>query len=108
MSRPTQKGRRLISAFLGCALAIMAPGALAQAKKSPTSKEPLVFAINEGATTLITAEELFERYTRLAKSIERTLARPVRLEVYPETARFRAELTAGASTSSSARPSTCW
>jgi len=92
MSRLMQERRRLVSAFLGCALAAMAPGALAQAKKSPASKEPLVFSINEGATTLITAEELFERYTRLAKSTERTLARPVRLEVYPETARFRAEL----------------
>src|SRR2546425_12714423 len=92
MSRLMQERRRLVSAFLGCALAAMAPGALAQAKKSPASKEPLVFSINEGATTLITADELFERYTRLAKSIERTLARPVRLEVYPETARFRAEL----------------
>jgi len=92
MSRLMQERRRLVSAFLGCALAAMGPGALAQAKKSPASKEPLVFSINEGATTLITAEELFERYTRLAKSTERTLARPVRLEVYPETARFRAEL----------------
>ncbi len=92
MSRLMQERRRLVSAFLGCALAAMAPGALAQAKESPASKEPLVFSINEGATTLITADELFERYTRLAKSIERTLARPVRLEVYPETARFRAEL----------------
>ena len=92
MSRLMQERRRLVSAFLGCALAAMAPGALAQAKKSPASKEPLVFSINEGATTLVTPEELFERYTGLAKSIERTLGRPVRLEVYPETARFRAEL----------------
>ncbi len=92
MSRLMQERRRLVCAFLGCALAAMAPGALAQAKKPAASKEPLVFSINEGATTLITAEELFERYTRLAKSTERTLARPVRLEVYPDTARFRAEL----------------
>jgi ABC-type phosphate/phosphonate transport system substrate-binding protein len=66
--------------------------AFAQAKKA--SKEPVVFAVNEGATTQVSVSELVERYTPLAKAMERTLARPVHVEVYPETKRFRAELAA--------------
>ena len=52
----------------------------------------LVLAINEGATTQTPLIELVERYTPLAKTIERTLGRPVRIEVFPEIPRFRAEL----------------
>lgn len=66
--------------------------AFAQAKKA--SKEPVVFAVNEGATTQVSVAELVERYTPLAKAMERALARPVHVEVYPETKRFRAELAA--------------
>jgi ABC-type phosphate/phosphonate transport system substrate-binding protein len=87
--------RQLAGALLGCALAATVPGALAQAKKPPASKEPLVFGINEGATTQVSVGELVERYTPIAKSIERTLARPMTVEVYPETARFRTELGKG-------------
>src|SRR3954471_19088281 len=87
--------RSLLSAVLACALAAMAPGALAQAKKAPAPKEPLIFAVNEGATTIITHEELMDRYAGLAKSMAQTLRRPIKLEVYPDTARFRAELERG-------------
>lgn len=66
--------------------------AFAQAKKA--SKEPVVFAVNEGATTQVSVAELVERYTPLAKAMERTLGQPVHVEVYPETKRFRAELAA--------------
>ena len=67
--------------------------AFAQAKKA--SKEPVVFAVNEGATTQVSVGELVDRYTPLAKAMERTLARPVHVEVYPETKRFRTELALG-------------
>jgi len=84
--------RRLACAVLAGALALAAGGALAQAKKPAAQRAPMVLAINEGATTQVTPEELFERYTGLARSIERAIGRPVKLEVYPDTARFRAEL----------------
>jgi ABC-type phosphate/phosphonate transport system substrate-binding protein len=67
--------------------------ALAQTKKAP--REALVFAVNEGATTQVSVGELVERYTPVAKAMERTLGRPIHIEVYPETKRFRAELTQG-------------
>ena len=62
----------------------------AQTKKA--SKEPVIFAVNEGATTQVSVAELVDRYTPLAKAMERTLGRPVHTEVYPETKRFRTEL----------------
>lgn len=65
----------------------------AQTKK--TSKEPVIFAVNEGATTQVSVAELVDRYTPLAKASERTLGRPVHIEVYPETKRFRTELALG-------------
>jgi phosphonate transport system substrate-binding protein len=84
---------RLVSAVLACALAAVAPVTLAQQKKAQApKKEPLVFAVNEGATTVITREELQDRYAGLAKSMERALRRPIKVEVYPDTARFRTEL----------------
>jgi ABC-type phosphate/phosphonate transport system substrate-binding protein len=83
---------RLVSAVLACALAAAAPVTLAQEKKAQASKEPLVFAVNEGATTVITREELLDRYAGLAKSMERALRRPIKVEVFPDTARFRSEL----------------
>jgi ABC-type phosphate/phosphonate transport system substrate-binding protein len=67
--------------------------AFAQTKKA--SKEPVVFAVNEGATTQVSVAELVDRYTPLAKAMERTLGRPVHIEVYPETKRFRSELALG-------------
>src|SRR5262249_13193066 len=87
-----QRRGRLACAALAGALALAAGGALAQAKKPAAQRAPVVLAINEGATTQVTPEELFERYTGLARSVERALGRPVKLEVYPDTARFRAEL----------------
>jgi len=82
-----------LAAFLLPALTLgpAAGNAFAEIKKVP-AKEPVYFAINEGATTQVTVAELAERYAPLAKSIERTLNRPVHVEVYPETARFRTEL----------------
>jgi phosphonate transport system substrate-binding protein len=83
---------RLVSAVLACALAAVAPVTAAQEKKAQASKEPLVFAVNEGATTVITHEELLDRYAGLAKSMERAVRRPIKVEVFPDTARFRQEL----------------
>ena len=78
---------RLLAVTLVCALAALPLGAFAQA-----AKRDIVFAINEGATTQVTVVELIDRYTPLARFVERALGRPVRLEVYPEIARFRTEL----------------
>jgi ABC-type phosphate/phosphonate transport system substrate-binding protein len=84
---------RLVSAVLACALAAVAPVTLAQQKKKAQApKEPLVFAVNEGATTVITHDELLDRYAGLAKSMQRALRRPVKVEVFPDTARFRSAL----------------
>jgi ABC-type phosphate/phosphonate transport system substrate-binding protein len=89
---------RLVSAVLACALAAVASGTLAQQKKKPKgSKEPvvkerLVFAVNEGATTSVTHVELLQRYAGLADAMENALRRPVKVEVYPDTGRFRSEL----------------
>lgn len=78
----------LLAVTLLCALAALPLGAFAQAAK----RDAVVFAINEGATTQVTVVELIDRYTPLARFVERALGRPVRLEVYPEIARFRTEL----------------
>jgi ABC-type phosphate/phosphonate transport system substrate-binding protein len=91
---------RLLSAVLACALAAVAPVTLAQEKKAKASKEPLVkerliFAVNEGATTSVSHVELLQRYAPLAQSMERAVRRPIKVEVYPDTARFRAELDRG-------------
>jgi ABC-type phosphate/phosphonate transport system substrate-binding protein len=91
---------RLVSAVLACALAAVAPVTLAQQKKAKASKEPLVkerliFAVNEGATTSVSHVELLQRYAPLAESMERAVRRPIKVEVYPDTARFRAELERG-------------
>jgi ABC-type phosphate/phosphonate transport system substrate-binding protein len=103
---------RLVSAVLACALAAVAYGAAAQqygtaaqqqgtaaqqkkkarAPKEPVVKERLVFAVNEGATTSVTHVELLQRYAPLAEAMENALRRPVKVEVYPDTGRFRAEL----------------
>ena len=85
------KKTRLISAVLACALAAAAPFALAEEKKAEPPRK-LVFAVNEGATTSVTHVELLERYAGLAEVLENALRRPVKVEVYPDTARFRAEL----------------
>jgi ABC-type phosphate/phosphonate transport system substrate-binding protein len=79
---------RLLAVTLLCALAALPLGAFGQAAK----RDAVVFAINEGATTQVTVVELIDRYTPLARLVERALGRPVRLEVYPEIARFRTEL----------------
>jgi len=97
---------RLVSAVLACALAAVAYGAAAQqtygtaaqqkkkprASKEPVVKERLVFAVNEGATTSVTHVELLHRYAGLANAMENALRRPVKVEVYPDTGRFRSEL----------------
>jgi len=79
---------RLLAVPLLCALTALPLGAFAQAGK----REAVVFAINEGASTQVTGVELIGRYTPLAKLVGRALGRPVKLEAYPEAARFRAEL----------------
>jgi ABC-type phosphate/phosphonate transport system substrate-binding protein len=84
---------KFAAAAVVAVLCIHSEAALAQSKKAP--KEPAVFAVNEGATTQVTVAELVERYTPLAKAMERTLGRPVHVEVYPETKRFRSEVGAG-------------
>ena len=61
-------------------------------KEEPVVKERLVFAVNEGATTSVTHVELLQRYAGLAQSMEDALRRPVKVEVYPDTTRFRSEL----------------
>ena len=97
---------RLLSALLACALAAVASYSAAQqqpqtqqqqkkkprASKEPVVKERLVFAVNEGATTSVTHVELLQRYAPLADAMESALRRPVKVEVYPDTGRFRAEL----------------
>jgi ABC-type phosphate/phosphonate transport system substrate-binding protein len=88
---------RLVSAVLACALAAIASGTPAQQKKARASKQPvvkerLVFAVNEGATTSVTHVELLQRYAGLADAMENALRRPVKVEVYPDTGRFRSEL----------------
>jgi ABC-type phosphate/phosphonate transport system substrate-binding protein len=103
---------RLVSAVLACALAVVAYGTSAQpygtsaqpsgtsaqqkkkarASKEPVVKERLVFAVNEGATTSVTHVELLQRYAGLADAMENALRRPVKVEVYPDTGRFRSEL----------------
>src|SRR3954470_8214633 len=89
---------RLVSAVLACALAAVASATLAQQKKKaraskePVVKERVVFAVNEGATTSVTHVELLQRYAGLAQAMEDALRRPVKVEVYPDTARFRSEL----------------
>ena len=88
---------RLLSAVLACALAAVASVTLAQQKKPRAPKEPvfkerLVFAVNEGATTSVTHVELLQRYAPLADAMETALRRPVKVEVYPDTGRFRSEL----------------
>jgi len=103
---------RLASAVLACALAAVAYGTAAQqygtaaqqqgtaaqqkkkarAPKDPVVKERLVFAVNEGATTSVTHVELLQRYAPLANAMETALRRPVKVEVYPDTGRFRSEL----------------
>ena len=100
---------RLVSAVLACALAVVAYGTSAQpygtaaqpygtaaqqkkkprASKEPVVKERLVFAVNEGATTSVTHVELLQRYAGLADAMENALRRPIKVEVYPDTARFR-------------------
>src|SRR5262249_25127962 len=90
---------RLTSAILACALAAVASATFAQQKKprAPKEKEPVVkervvFAVNEGATTSVTHVELLQRYAGLANVMENALRRPVKVEVYPDTGRFRSEL----------------
>lgn len=103
---------RLVSAVLACALAAVAYGTAAQqygtaaqqqgtaaqqkkkprASKEPVVKERVVFAVNEGATTSVTHVELLQRYAPLADAMETALRRPVKVEVYPDTGRFRSEL----------------
>jgi ABC-type phosphate/phosphonate transport system substrate-binding protein len=89
---------RLMSAVLACALAAVASGSFAQQKKKPRAsaepvvKERLVFAVNEGATTSVTHVELLQRYAGLANAMENALRRPIKVEVYPDTGRFRSEL----------------
>ena len=103
---------RLVSAVFACALAAVAYGTAAQqystatqqqgtaaqqkkkarAPKDPVVKERVVFAINEGATTSVTHVELLQRYAPLADAMETALRRPVKVEVYPDTGRFRSEL----------------
>jgi ABC-type phosphate/phosphonate transport system substrate-binding protein len=97
---------RLVSAVLACALAAVAYGTAAQqtygtaaqqkkkarASKEPVVKERLVFAVNEGATTSVTHVELLQRYAGLADAMENALRRPIKVEVYPDTGRFRSEL----------------
>jgi len=88
---------RLVSAGLAFALAAVAYGTPAQQKNTRASKEPvvkerLVFAVNEGATTAVTHVELLQRYAGLAESVENALRRPIKVEVYPDTARFRLEM----------------
>lgn len=104
---------RLASAVFACALAAVAYGTAAQqygtaaqqqgtaaqqkkkkprASKEPVVKERLVFAVNEGATTSVTHVELLQRYAPLAGVMEDALRRPVKIEVYPDTGRFRSEL----------------
>jgi ABC-type phosphate/phosphonate transport system substrate-binding protein len=103
---------RLVSAVLACALAAVAYGTGAQqygtpaqqqgtpaqqkkkprAPKEPVVKERLVFAVNEGATTSVTHVELLQRYAGLAGAMEDALRRPVKVEVYPDTGRFRSEV----------------
>jgi len=48
--------------------------------------------VNEGATTSVTHVELLQRYAPLANAMETALRRPVKVEVYPDTGRFRSEL----------------
>jgi ABC-type phosphate/phosphonate transport system substrate-binding protein len=81
------------AALVIAAVCIQSDAAFAQSKKA--TKEPVVFAVNEGATTQVTVAELVERYTPISKAMERSLGRPVHIEVYPETKRFRAELALG-------------
>jgi phosphonate transport system substrate-binding protein len=89
---------RLVSAVLACSLAAVASVTLAQQKKKaqaakePVVKERLVFAVNEGATTSVTHVELLQRYAGLADAMENALRRPIKVEVYPDTARFRSEI----------------
>jgi len=96
---------RLVSAVLACALAAVASGTPAQqtngtpakqkkarASKEPVVKERLVFAVNEGATTSVTHVELLQRYAGLADAMENALRRPIKVEVYPDTGRFRSEI----------------
>ncbi|HZT62363.1 MAG TPA: PhnD/SsuA/transferrin family substrate-binding protein [Burkholderiales bacterium] len=96
---------RLVSAVLACALAAVAYGTAAQqqgptaqqkkkarASKEPVVKERLVFAVNEGATTSVTHVELLQRYAGLGDAMENALRRPIKVEVYPDTARFRSEI----------------
>ena len=96
---------RLVSAVLACALAAVAYGTAAQqqgptaqqkkkarASKEPVVKERLVFAVNEGATTSVTHVELLQRYAGLADAMENALRRPIKVEVYPDTGRFRSEI----------------
>ena len=103
---------RLVSAVLACALAAVSFGTAAQqygtpaqqyntpaqqkkkarAPKETVVKERLVFAVNEGATTSVTHVELLQRYSGLAGAMEDALRRPVKVEVYPDTGRFRAEV----------------
>ncbi|MFL6572779.1 MAG: phosphate/phosphite/phosphonate ABC transporter substrate-binding protein, partial [Burkholderiales bacterium] len=63
-----------------------------RASKEPVVKERLVFAVNEGATTSVTHVELLQRYAGLGQAMEDALRRPVKVEVYPDTGRFRSEL----------------
>jgi ABC-type phosphate/phosphonate transport system substrate-binding protein len=106
---------RVVSAVLACAFAAVASVTLAQevkaqastqerkaqastqqrkakASKEPVVKERLVFAVNEGATTSVTHVELLQRYAGLADAMENALRRPIKVEVYPDTARFRSEI----------------
>jgi ABC-type phosphate/phosphonate transport system substrate-binding protein len=106
---------RVVSAVLACAFAAVASVTLAQevkaqastqerkaqastqqrkakAAKEPVVKERLVFAVNEGATTSVTHVELLQRYAGLADAMENALRRPIKVEVYPDTARFRSEI----------------
>jgi ABC-type phosphate/phosphonate transport system substrate-binding protein len=88
---------RLVSAILACARAAVTSVTLAQQKKPRAPKEPvirerLVFAVNEGATTSVTHVELLQRYAGLVDAMETALRRPIKVEVYPDTGRFRSEL----------------
>jgi len=84
---------RLLPSFTLLCVFAAASSTYAAPTKGPAShKEPLIFAINEGATTQVTVGELVERYMPLAKFMERALDRPVKVDVYPETARFKKEL----------------
>jgi len=88
---PWQALRRVLAQLLLFTVAATPIGVYAQTS-TQSKRDPYVFAVNEGATTQTPVVELVDRYTPLAKMIERTLSHAVRVEVYPEIPRFLAEM----------------